>query len=114
MTVLATNLFSQIGKDVTASESVKQAMELSGLDWEVTLEPLKGAITGKLVENQAVLRLDTQEHLGVVGAQYTPLQNVDAFEFFNQFLDSGFALIRNSRVFLWWKKGICISKNLNG
>lgn len=112
MTVLATNLFSQIGKDVTTSESVKQAMELSNLDWEVTLEPLKGAITGKLVENQAVLRLDTQEHLGVVGAQYTPLQNVDAFEFFNQFLDSGFARFETAGCFYGGRKVFVLAKIL--
>jgi phage/plasmid-like protein (TIGR03299 family) len=37
-----------------------------------------------------VIRLDTQQVLGVVGPSYTPLQNLEAFEWFNAFIEAGF------------------------
>lgn len=109
MTFLATKL-SSIGKDVSASDSIKQAIQMAGLDWSVELEQLKGSITGKLVDKNAVLRLDTQEHLGVVGEQYTPLQNTEAFNFFEPFIEQGHVRLETAGCFYGGRKIFVLGK----
>ena len=82
----------------TASEAITAA----GLDWEVTKEkreaivPINGAFRAVGVNDhfavirrkvdQGLTRLDT---LGVVGQQYRPIQNLDAFRFFDRIIQTG-------------------------
>ena len=57
-----------------------EAMDLAGLNFEVARSGLY--LDGEIpVSNrfQAIRRMDTNEVLGVVGPQYTPIQNSDAF-----------------------------------
>lgn len=77
-----------IPKGVTAERMIQAA----GLDWEVDLRPARGArIINKKKEysRYEVVRLprpNTKESevlLGVVSRRYQPLQNIEAFEFFN-------------------------------
>lgn len=71
----------------------------AGLDWGVTLEPLHlrqqsplpGAVSMEfdVVEQaQAVVRDTDRRVLGVVGPRYTPLQNADAFDWFQPMFDA--------------------------
>jgi len=63
-----------------APKDSAEAMSLAGLDFEVARSGLY--LEGeKPVNNrfQAIRRMDTNEVLGVVGPQYTPIQNADAF-----------------------------------
>ena len=64
------------------------AMVAAGLDWKVNTQGLF-LEDGTEAPSQAVVREDTGAILGVVGKQYKPLQNSEAFEFFNPFLESG-------------------------
>lgn len=81
-------LGKQVPKDVTAEEMIRAA----GLDWEVALRPARGArkINRKgefsRYEIVRVPRLETKETevlFGVVSRRYQPLQNIEAFGFFD-------------------------------
>ncbi len=72
-----------LGKRLENAATSAEAIKAAGLDWKVTKEPLflKG---GRPVARAfATLREDTKAVLGVVGNVYQPLQNKDAFSFFD-------------------------------
>jgi phage/plasmid-like protein (TIGR03299 family) len=60
----------------------EEALKAAGLDYEVELQELS---TPSVVceSHKAVVRTDSQAVLGVVGNNYEPLQNKDAFRFFD-------------------------------
>ena len=60
----------------------------SGLDSDVELVPLITTDTQAKVENKAVRRSTDGKILGVVGPRYHPLQNKEAFQWFQPFLDA--------------------------
>ena len=60
--------------------------EKAGLAWDVELVPLVTADFQAKVENQAVRRKTDQRILGVVGSRFCPLQNKEAFGWFEPFL----------------------------
>jgi phage/plasmid-like protein (TIGR03299 family) len=64
------------------------ASRKAGLDWEVELVPLVTADTQAQVEHRAVRRKTDGRTLGVVGPRFAPLQNKDAFAWFQPFLDA--------------------------
>jgi len=64
-----------------------QAIKLSHLDWTVELEEMKGVTTGSNYERfRGTYRSDTKGGLGVVGKQYTILQNQEAFNFLDSLI----------------------------
>lgn len=73
------------GKAVSKGLLSKDALRQAGLDWEVKKVPLfyGGKTAGtKLVDGKmGVLRTDNDGYLGTVGQGWTPVQNLDAFEF---------------------------------
>jgi phage/plasmid-like protein (TIGR03299 family) len=64
------------------------ASKKAGLDWDVELVPLVTADTQAKVDHRAVRRSTDGKVLGVVGPRYAPLQNKDAFGWFQPFLDT--------------------------
>jgi phage/plasmid-like protein (TIGR03299 family) len=64
------------------------ASRKAGLDWEVELVPLVTGDTHAQVDHRAVRRTSDSRVLGVVGPRYAPLQNKDAFGWFQPFLDA--------------------------
>lgn len=67
---------------------VYDVMREHGLDWTVNLEPTF-LEDGTMIPDSFVTRRDTDGAiLGVVGKRYKPLQNVDAFGFFDSFVES--------------------------
>jgi len=79
--------------------TVADAIHRAGLNWPVEKVPLcrldrahligSTAETDAIVPSYATVRTDTGAYLGTVGPQWTPLQNVRAFEWFQPFIDSG-------------------------
>ncbi len=69
----------------------EEALEAAGLDYEVELQELS---TPNVVceSHKAIVRTDTQSVLGVVGNNYEPLQNKDAFRFFDALVKNKTAL----------------------
>ncbi len=66
----------------------QSASKKAGLDWSVDLVPLITADTQAKVAHRAVRRTSDAKVLGVVGPRYAPLQNKDAFGWFQPFLDA--------------------------
>jgi phage/plasmid-like protein (TIGR03299 family) len=65
-----------------------KACEKAGLSWSVELVPLQTTDTQAEVSHKAVRRTTDKRILGVVGPRYTPLQNHEAFQWFQPFLDA--------------------------
>lgn len=89
-----------LGRIIQEAPTAEDAIRLAGLDWKVVEQPIyrdAGATFRNGVEYQAitthksVVRESDNTVLGVVGENYTPLQNSEAFEFFNPFIESGLA-----------------------
>ena len=71
--------------------TIPDAIVAAGLDWKVRLQPLHMNFDGEQlpVPGYATVRETDKSVLGVVGPSYQPLQNVDAFNWFQPFLDTG-------------------------
>lgn len=72
---------------------IREAIVAAGLNWEVELRHLytedrRGKKVG-IVNQCAVCRKKDDSVLGIVGRDYVPLQNSDAFAWFQPFLDTG-------------------------
>jgi phage/plasmid-like protein (TIGR03299 family) len=80
---------------VIADDRVKsaEALVLAGLDWEVVKQPnYRRNAAGEFVEIDRefeIVRTLDDRHLGSVGERYEPIQNVDAFSFGDNLVDSG-------------------------
>ncbi len=95
-----------LGAVLDAPPTVEEGLKAAGLDWAVSTRRLYTA-DGLIAPAYAVVRDSDESVLGVVGRGYTPLQNVDAFAWFQPFLDAGQAsletagsLARGSRVWV--------------
>lgn len=66
----------------------QRACEKAGLSWEVELVSLVTADTQTQVDHRAVRRKSDGRILGTVGPRFLPLQNKDAFQWFQPFLDA--------------------------
>jgi len=75
--------------------TVEDAIRLAGLDWKVECRPVYAKLDGQEIETDhvATIRDSDKSVLGVVGKNYKPLQNADAFKFFQPFLDSKEAVL---------------------
>ena len=72
-----------LGKRLENAATSAEAIKAAGLDWKVTKEPLFLEGGTRLEKALATVREDTGAVLGVVGKVYQPLQNKDAFKFFD-------------------------------
>jgi len=88
----------ELGKQVPKGMTAEQMIRAAGLDWEVELRPARGAREinpkGEFSRYEVVRlpRLNTKETevlLGVVSRRYQPLQNVEAFVFFDPIVREG-------------------------
>ena len=77
-----------LGERLEEAPTISEAIEQSGLDWEVGLKNLV-TVDGDSVTHKATYRKDTNNILGVVGPRYVPLQNKEAFDWFQPFIDNG-------------------------
>lgn len=96
---------TELDHPATAAEAIKAAK----LDWEVKAFPVFAGIpdisdNSKINEfipvkdTKATIRLDTKDILGIVGRLYTPIQNIDAFSFFDSVVGEGKAIYHVSGV----------------
>lgn len=68
-----------------------QMLDKAGLDWTVQKYPTYCEVNGKKVitEDQALVRSTDNKVLSVVSGDWEPVQNHEAFEFFNDFVMEG-------------------------
>ncbi len=106
----------KLGTVVETAPTVREAIELAGLNWKVELKPLETvAENGEnipVTTHKAVFREDTKTILGVVGATYQPLQNTDAFEWFEPFVENGLASLETAGSLFNGKRVWILAKTL--
>lgn len=79
----------QVGNDLSAEDMMRAA----GLDWTVSCRPVfvqnpDGSMT-EVGNRQALVRDSDAKFFDFSSHAWKPVQNVDAFEFFKQFVDAG-------------------------
>lgn len=77
----------KLGQRTPNAVSWQEAMTLAGLDWMVVKQNLYDS-TGKALQTFGIFRADDNEFLGSVGDRYTPIQNIQAFQFVDALLES--------------------------
>lgn len=85
-----------LGHRIDDAPTVPKMIKKAGLDWSVNKHPLyyseKGAdekAESKVEDAYALVRSSDGKCLDVVGKSYRPVQNKDAFQFFNEFVEAG-------------------------
>lgn len=80
-----------LGNRVPADLSPIQMLEAAGLDWSVEAIPAYANINGKTVDvgRSALVRSTDHKILDVITDDWNPCQNIEAFEFFNEFIEAG-------------------------
>jgi hypothetical protein len=112
----------RLGTRLDNPATAEEAMRAAGLGWEVQLQPL---YTGpermvKVRDRYAVCRTDRLDQadggqLGVVGRDFTPLQNREAFSFLDPVVGDGGAIyhtagsLRGGRRVWCWPSCLAIS-----
>lgn len=85
-------VWHRLGKYVSNDLSPEQMMEAAQCDWNVLTVPLEATLPdGTIVEtgHSALIRDRDNKVLDVVTKGWQPVQNREAFEFFNDFIDAG-------------------------
>lgn len=81
--------WNNVGTDIREATSVKEALQISGLDYEVFKAPIYLS-NGHRIENQfATKKKGTDEVFGIVGKDYTVVQNEEAFSFVDGIISEG-------------------------
>lgn len=80
-------LGTRVSNDLTPAQMLKAA----GLDWEVEAIPAYADIGNRKVDigHSALVRSSDNRVLDVITNDWNPMQNQDAFEFFNDFVAAG-------------------------
>ncbi len=88
---------------VEAPKTLEEAMVAAGLNWTVSTQKLF-LDNGMQAPAMATVRDSDKSILGVVGMGYKPLQNKNAFDFFNPFIESGAATIETAGSLMQGKR----------
>jgi phage/plasmid-like protein (TIGR03299 family) len=75
----------KLGKVISEAPTITEGIEMAGLNWKVKLDRLLTS-DGRPTKMKAVLRETDNSILGYAGEQWQPLQNDEAFLFFDEFL----------------------------
>lgn len=83
-----------LGVQVPADLTPEQMLEAAGLNWTVDKFPLFAAMSEKdedilEINDKALIRSFDKKVLDVVSDDWNPVQNAEAFEFFNEFVMAG-------------------------
>lgn len=85
-----------LGTVIENAPTIAEGIRLAGLDWEVGMSDLTINSTGEISEYRSIIRQDINTELGIVGRRFHPLQNKDAFEFFDPFIENGLASLETA------------------
>lgn len=85
-----------LGKSLNSPPTIEEGLEAAGLDWTVSVHEME-SIVKRLgqpelripARGRMVVRDSDNKRLSEVGPDWTPLQNIDAFKWFEPFLESG-------------------------
>jgi len=94
----------KLGKVLKDNPSVKEAIKFAGLDWNVEKIPLFTEEGEEIDTHVATRRIKDSRILGVVGCNYEVLQNNEAFEFFQPFIDAREAVLETAGSLMMGKR----------
>jgi phage/plasmid-like protein (TIGR03299 family) len=100
-----------LGQKLDHPATAEDAILSAGLDYTVVKKPLQVIINGRnrmpVPDHFATVRSDTNDVLGIVGRRYLPVQNREAFSFFDSLVganqaiyETAGALYRGEKVFI--------------
>jgi len=81
-----------LGVRVEEGISPEEMMKVAGLDWSVKKVPLNYQVNGDnfvAPDKQALIRETDGRMLSIVGKDWNPVQNLEAFKFFDDFCKEG-------------------------
>lgn len=110
----------QLGTKINEEDAynIEKCLIASGLNWEVELNQCHISnsenLIWKPVDCYATVRLSDDSILGIVGERYNILQNRDAFQIFQPFLDSRFIRINTAGSLFKGKKVWILCEILEG
>jgi len=102
-----------LGQYKAAPATSKEAMELAGMAWTASLQPLYLHREGKAYEvssHRAVVRNDTSEQLGVVGSDYHITQYSELFEFADALVGAATAMYHTAGTIRGGSRGWILAK----
>jgi phage/plasmid-like protein (TIGR03299 family) len=90
----------KLGTVVQTAPCIEDAIKLAGLDWEVQEQALwldtpEGHFRA-VPSHKALIRETDRYLLGVVGINYKALPNIQAFRFFNPFIEQGYVQLETA------------------
>ena len=103
----------KLGTVVETAPTVQEAIRLAGLDWQVELEKVWSNSEIEMTDYQAVVRQDTHTALGIVGTNYKPLQNTEAFNWFEPFVENGLCSLETAGSLFNGKRVWILAKTQN-
>lgn len=77
-----------LARKINPNHTPKQMLQATGLDWKVEKQDIYLA-NGNILNQKALVRSDTSDVLTIVGEDWNAVQNIEAFEFFNDFVKTG-------------------------
>lgn len=103
-----------LGTVIEKAPSVKEGIKLAGLDWKVETRSIMTNEENpvEISTHNAVVRNDNNAVLGVVGTNYKPLQNSEAFEWFEPLVEDGLVTLETAGSLFNGKK-IFVLANTN-
>jgi len=81
-----------LGTELKNPATSREAIMAAKLDYPVAVKKIYTEDQIEIPEHFATVRCDNNEPLGVVGGQYTPVQNVEAFDFFDSVVGEKLAM----------------------
>jgi phage/plasmid-like protein (TIGR03299 family) len=88
--------WQEIGTELLYPATAREAIDFAGLDYTVVKKPLKEVVDltqpGNVPDRWATVRTDTGAVLGIVDDSYEPIQNRDAFKFFDSLVGTDEAI----------------------
>jgi phage/plasmid-like protein (TIGR03299 family) len=86
----------KLGRRISDSLTTEQAVVAAGLDWPVEVHPVYLRDGRPVTNARATVRASDGAILGAVGPGWRPLQNREAFRFFDPFLSAGTARLETA------------------
>lgn len=86
--------WNKVGTDIREANSVKEALQISGLDYEVVKAPIYLSNGHRIKDQFATKKKGTDEVFGIVGKDYTIVQNEEAFSFVDGIISEGLTFIK--------------------
>ena len=78
-----------LGEKVPADLTTEQFMRKAGLDWKVEKETITTSSGAEVHGKRALVRQSDNTVLDIVGSNWNPVQNSEAFDFFTEYVNAG-------------------------